>query len=87
MINEQRKSLRENIREAINRASAENGSNTPDFILAEFLDNCLFAFDIAAARRDEWYEANVDSAAPPFPAALRRALREGGYLDKGEPER
>jgi hypothetical protein len=41
---------------AINRASKENGSNTPDFILAEFLADCLTAFDKAQRRRRAWYE-------------------------------
>lgn len=33
----------------------ENGSNTPDFMLADFLDSCLEAFDLATMRRDKWY--------------------------------
>lgn len=33
--------LRKEIEIAINRCSAENGSNTPDFILAQFLVECL----------------------------------------------
>ena len=45
--------LRERIREAINCASAENGSNTPDFILAEYLMDCLKAFDRATRARTE----------------------------------
>lgn len=47
--------LRAEIATAINRCSAENGSNTPDFILAEYLTNCLAAFDAAIARREKWY--------------------------------
>lgn len=47
--------LREDIENAINRNSAENGSNTPDFILAEYLTDCLAAFDKAVLRRAEWY--------------------------------
>lgn len=39
----------------INRYSKENGSNTPDFILAEYLTNCLKAFDIAVKHRSVWY--------------------------------
>lgn len=31
----------------LNKHSAENGSNTPDFILAEYLMGCLKAFNIA----------------------------------------
>lgn len=33
------------IREAINSTCSENASNTPDFILAEYLVNCLEAFN------------------------------------------
>jgi hypothetical protein len=39
----------------LNRYSAENGSNTPDFVLAAFLNDCLAAFDLAVVRRDGWY--------------------------------
>jgi len=47
--------LRKEIETSINRASAENGSNTPDFILAEFLLDCLAAFDKASRAREKWY--------------------------------
>jgi hypothetical protein len=49
------KTLRDRIAQAINATSSENGSNTPDFILAEYLINCLNAFDVAVNRRAEWY--------------------------------
>lgn len=39
----------------INRYSVENGSNTPDFILKNFLVSCLEAFDAATNNRDRWY--------------------------------
>lgn len=48
-------SFRKELETAINRCSQENGSDTPDFILAEYLEGCLRAFDAAAKRRDEWY--------------------------------
>ena len=47
--------LREEIENAINRTSSENESNTPDFILAEYLMGCLNAFDKATGTRDRWY--------------------------------
>ena len=47
--------LRKEIESAINRNSAENGSDTPDFILAEYLTGCLAAFDKACNRRKVWY--------------------------------
>jgi len=39
----------------INRYSKENGSNTPYFILAEYLSWCLQAFDECVTKRDRWY--------------------------------
>jgi hypothetical protein len=39
----------------INRYSKENGSNTPDFILAKYLCNCLDAFNLASRERERWY--------------------------------
>jgi hypothetical protein len=39
----------------LNRYSRENISNTPDFILADYMRACLMAFDHATMQRDEWY--------------------------------
>lgn len=58
----------EEIRAALNRYSAENGSNTPDFILAQYLLGCLAAFDAAVSQRAAWYGSFVDpfgKAVPP----------------------
>ncbi len=41
--------------ELINRHSQENASNTPDFILAQYLNSCLFAFNTAVQQRENWY--------------------------------
>lgn len=43
------------LEETINRYSMENGSNTPDFILAGYLVGCLRAFDLATRERDRWH--------------------------------
>lgn len=40
----------------INRHSRENGSNTPDFILARYMLACLEAFEEATQKRDSWYD-------------------------------
>ena len=48
-------SLEDEIRDVLNRHSAENGSNTPDFILAEFLIGCLSLWDRNVTRRENWY--------------------------------
>jgi hypothetical protein len=39
----------------INRYSKENDSDTPDFILATYVLQCLDAFSNATKRRDQWY--------------------------------
>lgn len=39
----------------INRYSMENGSNTPDFLLAQYLDHCLKTFGLIVTERDRWY--------------------------------
>ncbi len=46
---------------AINIQSRENGSNTPDYILARYLEGCLQAFEVALAGRTRWYGNSVDS--------------------------
>jgi hypothetical protein len=47
--------FRTDIEYIINKRSMENGSNTPDFILAEYLADCLVAFDNAVVARERWY--------------------------------
>lgn len=39
----------------INKYSEENGSNTPDYLLAEYLCYCLAAYNTTVNRRDQWY--------------------------------
>ena len=43
------------IEQTINRHSKENGSDTPDFILAAYLNDCLLAFNRAVTWRGKWY--------------------------------
>ena len=47
--------FRKELENLINRNSKENGSNTPDFILAEYLTDCLASFDKAVTARSKWY--------------------------------
>jgi len=50
-----REEVVEEIAAVLNKHSMENESDTPDFILAEYLVSCLEAFDRAAERRRIWY--------------------------------
>lgn len=43
------------VQRAINVNSMENGSNTPDFILAAYLAGCLDVFNDAVRAREKWY--------------------------------
>jgi hypothetical protein len=45
----------EELTSLLNKYSKEDDSNTPDFILATYLKNCLSAFNRATNRRTKWY--------------------------------
>jgi hypothetical protein len=45
----------------INKYSVENYTNTPDFILAEYLNDCLNAFAKIMHNREKWYTNDVKS--------------------------
>jgi hypothetical protein len=47
--------LKEKIEKLINQKSLENGSNTPDFVLAQYLLDCLEAFDNAVNARQSFH--------------------------------
>lgn len=51
--------LEKQIAELLNSVSRENDSNTPDFILAEYLMACLDAFEIANNKREVWYGVDL----------------------------
>ncbi len=44
----------------INSESREDDSNTPDFILTEFMIGCLDAFELANNKREVWYGVQLD---------------------------
>ena len=60
--------LHKELSELLNKHSLENESNTPDFVLAEYLIDCLEAFDKATNIRTWWYRpadvAGEDEEAP-----------------------
>jgi len=67
--------FRKKLEALLNAENKEAGSDTPDFILAEYLDSCLRAFDKAVSRRTKWYEKDV------------RELKDLGKLKQGKEER
>lgn len=52
---DERNDLRSDLKSVLNRHSAENGSDTPDHVLADYLLACLDAFDAATEARRKWY--------------------------------
>lgn len=80
----------------LNRTSQENASNTPDFILAQFLGACLAAWNTGVQQRETWYGRNalpgqMSVAAGRSPTveiletAIRAALNELGVPQPGYP--
>lgn len=70
------RAVQDDLSRVINRHSAENGSNTPDFILADYLWRCLQAFDTTCKARESWYGVSSSpgsggtAAAPVAPIAI-----------------
>lgn len=44
----------------LNTHSQENDSNTPDWILAQYLLACLKAWNQGVQQREEWYARKVE---------------------------
>lgn len=49
------KSFEQELSELINKHSLEGNSNTPDFILAEYMSKCLENFNTTSVARERWY--------------------------------
>ena len=54
------KTIEQLLATVINDCSRENDSNTPDFILARFMMDCLGAFEFASNKREVWYDIELD---------------------------
>lgn len=70
--------LQGDLKRLLNRHGAENRSNTPDHILAEYLIQCLAAFDYAVRYRATWY-GRIDAPARgsvPFPDSTVEVLSD-----------
>jgi hypothetical protein len=61
---------------AVNRMSEESGSNTPDFVLGDFLTDALAAFHEATRRREQWYGVRLEPGRGLLPAAEGRVSAE-----------
>lgn len=43
----------------LNKHSQESGSDTPDWVLAQYLLGCLAAFNEAVVEREKWYGRRI----------------------------
>ncbi len=73
-----RVALEAEIAQVLNRYSQENGSNTPDWVLANYLFKCLAAFNEATNAREKWYgrPPSLIGDTPPDGSDLRIAAPE-----------
>ncbi len=51
------------LEQAINTTSQENASDTPDFILAQYLLGCLASWNGAVKARERWYGREAETVA------------------------
>jgi len=66
------------LEQLINKYSQENQSNTPDFILAGYLEDCLKAYNMAVQAREKWYGRPIGSEYKHIVAApIEPDAREG----------
>lgn len=47
--------FKKELEQLINRFSLENDSDTPDFILAGYIQGCLETYTETVKKRDEWF--------------------------------
>lgn len=52
--------FRKELEQLINKHSKENSSNIPDFILIDYLNNCLINFDNTLNARKKWWFTNKE---------------------------
>lgn len=69
----------------INSHSRENGSDTPDFILGQFLMTCLTAFDVAVSKRTKWYGGSEAMLERIHDLQAKLAV-EGAHVEAGHAE-
>jgi hypothetical protein len=47
--------LKDELSNLLNKHSRENMSDTPDFLLAEFMMDCLTSYEAVVRKRDAWF--------------------------------
>ena len=58
--------FRRELESLLNGYNKERNSNTPDFVLAQYIERCLDAYDEATRARDAWYSVHLCPGASYF---------------------
>jgi hypothetical protein len=77
-----REDLAEKIRFVLNCASREGCSDTPDFILAEYMLSALECFETACRDREKWYGRQVKDIEEGWNNALIQLHEKEGQIKK-----
>ena len=59
--------FQKDLAQLINKYCIENESDTPDFMIAEYLDGCLQVYNETITKREEWYGRSKQSQPLPTP--------------------
>ena len=51
----EKQTFRQELKALINKHSRENASGTPDYLLADYLDQCLILFEQVVRHREVWH--------------------------------
>jgi hypothetical protein len=65
------RSFAHDLAKTLNYHSRENGSDTPDWILADFLNSCLEAFNHTVRTREVWYGREPTETGAPLHKVLK----------------
>jgi hypothetical protein len=69
----------------LNKHSIENESDTPDFILAEYLNECLGAFARVMDKRENWYGRGTVEAVETSASIQDKCLKDlAQHIDEHE---
>jgi len=64
ILDEKFENLKREISSVLNKYSQENRSNTPDFILAEYMLGCLTVYENTISMRNNWFTKDVIRTLP-----------------------
>lgn len=60
MVIPNKEEFKKELTSLINKFSLENHSNTPDFLLAGYLFDCLILFGVMSKAREKWYAVSLE---------------------------